>query len=120
VVANVGPVVARLTRFVTRGWRARSDGEPKLPIGAEAALWSILEAVPHPRNHLALTRDLSGEVRLTDRDRAEINAAFDAYVAEEVIVDVREPPATVDSYYDLGVINENRPLTDNLFSSAER
>jgi hypothetical protein len=37
----------------------------KLPAGAEAAIWSILEAVPDPRNHLALTRDLTGEVRIT-------------------------------------------------------
>lgn len=39
----------------------RSD---RLPVGAEAAIWSILEAVPDPRNHLALTRDLTGEVRI--------------------------------------------------------
>jgi hypothetical protein len=36
----------------------------RLPVGAEAAIWSILEAVPDPRNHLALTRDLTGEVRI--------------------------------------------------------
>lgn len=41
--------------------RGRAD---KLPAGAEAALWSIIEAVPDPRNHLALTRDLTGEVRI--------------------------------------------------------
>jgi hypothetical protein len=35
-----------------------------LPVGADAALWSIVEAVPDPRNHLALTRDLTGEVRI--------------------------------------------------------
>jgi len=37
----------------------------RLPVGADAALWSIVEAVPDPRNHLALTRDLTGEVRIT-------------------------------------------------------
>ena len=44
----------------------------KLPVGADAALWSIVEAVPDPRNHLALTRDLTGEVRIagTVLDRA--------------------------------------------------
>ena len=44
----------------------------KLPVGADAALWSIVEAVPDPRNHLALTRDLTGEVRIagTLLDRA--------------------------------------------------
>jgi hypothetical protein len=123
--------VARFARFVTRDRRERTDGEPKLPLGAEAALWSIVEAVPHPRNHLALTRDLSGEVRLTDGERAEINAAFDSYVAgaavatmvepDESVVDVRDRVVvTIDSRYDLGVINENAPLTDNLFTTAER
>jgi len=51
----------------------RSDRRPSvpdeasapLPVGADAAIWSILEAVPDPRNHLALTRDLTGEVRVT-------------------------------------------------------
>jgi len=28
-------------------------------------LWSIVEVVPDPRNHLALTRDLTGEVRIS-------------------------------------------------------
>jgi hypothetical protein len=42
-----------------------ADRSEKLPVGAEAAIWSILEAVPDPRNHLALTRDLTGEVRIT-------------------------------------------------------
>lgn len=37
----------------------------RLPVGADAALWSIVEAVPDPRNHLALTRDLTGEVRIS-------------------------------------------------------
>jgi hypothetical protein len=46
---------------------ARRDHErrtARLPAGADAALWSIVEAVPDPRNHLALTRDLTGEVRI--------------------------------------------------------
>jgi hypothetical protein len=43
---------------------AASTPSTKLPLGAEAAIWSILEAVPDPRNHLALTRDLTGEVRI--------------------------------------------------------
>jgi hypothetical protein len=125
--------VVRITRFVRRSGRARRarrPSEPKLPLGAEAALWSIVEVVPHPRNHLALTRDLSGEVRLTDDERAQINAAFDTYVSEaegstavdvdDTVVDVRDRTiVTVDSYYDLGVINENAPLTDDLFTSAE-
>lgn len=49
---------------------------PKLPSGADAALWSIVEAVPDPRNHLALTRDLSGEVHITTSDRDAMAALF--------------------------------------------
>lgn len=41
-----------------------TERSARLPVGAEAAIWSILEAVPDPRNHLALTRDLTGEVRI--------------------------------------------------------
>ena len=44
---------------------ARRPAEVRLPIGADAALWSIVEVVPDPRNHLALTRDLTGEVRIS-------------------------------------------------------
>ena len=43
---------------------ARST-DVRLPVGADAALWSIIEVVPDPRNHLALTRDLTGEVRIS-------------------------------------------------------
>jgi hypothetical protein len=43
----------------------RRPAEVRLPIGADAALWSIVEVVPDPRNHLALTRDLTGEVRIS-------------------------------------------------------
>jgi hypothetical protein len=80
-----------------------------LPKGAEAAIWSILEPLPDPRNHLALTRDLSGEVHITDLDRAV------AAAAAEPIIDVRE---VVDDYYDLGVLEENAPLTNEFFSGA--
>jgi hypothetical protein len=48
-----------------------------LPQGAEAALWSILEVIPDPRNHLALTRDPTAEVRLS---AAQIEAAAAAPV----------------------------------------
>jgi hypothetical protein len=41
------------------------SADVRLPAGADAALWSIVEAVPDPRNHLALTRDLTGEVRIS-------------------------------------------------------
>lgn len=39
--------------------------EPALPKGAQAALASILEVVPDPRNTIALTRDPTAEVRIT-------------------------------------------------------
>ena len=47
----------------------------RLPKGAEAALWSIVETIPDPRNHLALTRDPTAEVRLS---RRQIDAAMAA------------------------------------------
>ncbi len=67
-------VVAEV-RHRRRGRATRAAGLPK---GADAALWSIVEAVPDPRNHLALTRDLSGEVRLTELDRQTAAAAYAA------------------------------------------
>ena len=75
VVAGVVLAGVSLRSFV-RHRRARRPSYP-LPQGADAALWSIVEAVPDPRNHLALTRDLSGEVRLTDTDRALAAALFE-------------------------------------------
>lgn len=54
-----------------RGWIRDRDSKSQLPKGADAALWSIVEAVPDPRNHIALTRDLTGEVRITDLDRIQ-------------------------------------------------
>ncbi|MEI7623031.1 MAG: hypothetical protein WCJ88_05715 [Actinomycetes bacterium] len=55
-------------RRIGEGTALRStdrNADVRLPVGADAALWSIVEAVPDPRNHLALTRDLTGEVRIT-------------------------------------------------------
>jgi hypothetical protein len=64
VLLAVGLVVA----IVINGRRVEAESAReaagKLPSGADAALWSIVEAVPDPRNHLALTRDLTGEVRI--------------------------------------------------------
>lgn len=87
-----------------------------MPKGAEAALWSILEAVPDPRHHLALTRDLSGEVRITDRDRANAAALLDVREVDVSEIDgcEIESPA-MDPYYDLGAIEENADLTSDLF-----
>jgi hypothetical protein len=69
-VVVITVIAGRITR--PRGRRPVAQ----LPQGAEAALWSIIEPLPDPRNHLALTRDLSGEVRITDADRVEIAALF--------------------------------------------
>ena len=44
-----------------------------LPHGADAALWSITEVLPDPRNHLAI-KDPTSELRLTARERAEAAA----------------------------------------------
>ena len=44
--------------------RDRAEHASRLPAGAETALLSIVEAMPDPRNSLALTRDLTGEVRI--------------------------------------------------------
>jgi hypothetical protein len=57
-------VIALRIRARSRS-RVETSTPVALPSGAEAAIWSILEAVPDPRNHLALTRDLTGEVRIT-------------------------------------------------------
>lgn len=68
-----------LTAVALAGLRHRrrvGSAATRLPRGADAALWSIVEAVPDPRNHLALTRDLSGEVRLTEADRRRAAAAY--------------------------------------------
>jgi hypothetical protein len=68
-------VIALFAGRITRPRRRRPVA--KLPQGAEAALWSIIEPLPDPRNHLALTRDLSGEVRITDSDRVAVAALFE-------------------------------------------
>jgi hypothetical protein len=57
--------------------RSRRPEGDRLPQGAEAALWSIVEVIPDPRNHLALTRDPTCEIRLS---AAQIEAAAAAPV----------------------------------------
>jgi hypothetical protein len=72
----------------------RTDGSERLPLGAEAALWSIVEVIPDPRNHLALTRDPTCEVRLS---AAQIEAAVAAPVpaAAASPVPLHEPDDTL-------------------------
>lgn len=60
-----------------RGDDAEVPARPRLPVGAERALLSIVEVQPDPRNLLALQRDPTAEVRLTDLDRATAAAARD-------------------------------------------
>jgi len=63
VISLVVAVVAVVWLVISiRGDRVAAAN--RLPAGADTALWSIVEAVPDPRNHLALTRDLTGEVRI--------------------------------------------------------
>ena len=45
-----------------------------LPVGADAALWSVTEVLPDPRNHLAI-KDPTSEMRLTDEERRAAAAA---------------------------------------------
>ncbi len=61
------------------GVARRSRSEPVtdrsvLPAGADAALWSVTEVLPDPRNHLAI-KDPTSELRLTARERAEAAVA---------------------------------------------
>lgn len=67
VLAALSVVVAAgaVAWWVANARREHTARSTRLPAGADAALWSIVEAVPDPRNHLALTRDLTGEVRIT-------------------------------------------------------
>ncbi len=66
VLAAVSLVVAAaaLVWLVVGIRRDRAEHASRLPAGAETALLSIVEAMPDPRNSLALTRDLTGEVRI--------------------------------------------------------
>jgi hypothetical protein len=90
---------------------SRAKGQPhteRLPQGAEAALWSIVEVIPDPRNHLALTRDPTAEVRLS---AAQIEAAAAAPVpAAAASPAVSGPSGLVDDP------NEPDPLVRELFA----
>lgn len=88
-----------------------------LPQGAETALWSVVEAVPDPRNVLALTRDLSGEVRITDADRAGVAALFAA--ADAPMADAPQPEP-VDPGHILAEELASAGLAGELIVLAER
>jgi len=65
VLLVIALIANRRSGEATQPRVTRRPAEVRLPIGADAALWSIVEVVPDPRNHLALTRDLTGEVRIS-------------------------------------------------------
>ena len=63
-------VTAELDEGADRHPSGSNRPRGRLPRGAEAALQSILEIRPDPRNTVALQRDPTAEVRLTRADRA--------------------------------------------------
>lgn len=78
-LALIGALVAhdrRRTRAV--------DATSGLPPGAEAALLSVTEVLPDPRNHLVI-KDPTSQLRLTDEDRRAAELAL--------TIDLRERPA---------------------------
>jgi hypothetical protein len=81
----------------------RAEGSERLPVGAEAALWSIVEVIPDPRNHLALTRDPTAEVHLS---ATQIEAAAAAPVPAAAASPVQQLPEPED------------PLTRELFAKG--
>lgn len=72
-LAVLGVVVA----VVVRRRRPAADDAAGLPKGAQAALLSVTEVMPDPRNHLAI-KDPTSELRLTPAER---QAAADAAAA---------------------------------------
>jgi hypothetical protein len=64
-VLSVIVAIGAIAWWALASRRHHAELAARLPVGADAALWSIVEVVPDPRNHLALTRDLTGEVRIT-------------------------------------------------------
>ena len=86
-----------------------------LPSGAEAALWSIVEVIPDPRNHLALTKDPTAEVRLT---REAIDEAL-ARVARDA--DEAANPSEPDSWLtDLPTVADPTPAWPTRQSTGVR
>lgn len=94
------------SKRITSGSRSRLNDEPRLPIGAQAALDSILDINPT----VEATVEPADEMPVLDlRDLDD----FDVRDLDEP-----SPPQAVDPYYDLGAIAENAPLTDHLFTPA--
>ncbi len=85
IVALAIVAVAAVTVVARSRAQARRHEAKKMPHGADAALWSIVEAMPDPRNHLALTRDLTGEVRVTEADRSLMDALAQRAARRETV-----------------------------------
>jgi hypothetical protein len=81
------PTVARmfssLDRLTHRRRAHTAAPSARLPKGAEAALLSVTEVLPDPRNHLAI-KDPTSELRLTPQERqAAAEAAAQARTVTE-------------------------------------
>lgn len=120
IAAGLAAVVIFVSILAVRAARNRNRSrELKLPQGADAALWSIVEVVPDPRNHLALTRDLSGEVRITDLDRAIAAAATPAALpATSPVIDAK-PVIELHEWTTQSDSRDNLELTAQLFFAEE-
>lgn len=114
VAASVAGAVVLL--WVAFGGRRTDDEEPeaffaadtddrRLPVGAEAALWWITEAVPDPRNHLAL-KDPTSELTLTAEERAAAEAAITPRVSLRPAEAAR---ARVEALRAAGLSSPRRP-----------
>jgi hypothetical protein len=75
-VAVVGSIIG----VARRGRADRAPDRTALPPGADAALWSVTEVLPDPRNHLAI-KDPTSELRLTPSERADAAVAAAASTA---------------------------------------
>jgi hypothetical protein len=70
ILAGIVVVAAVVAFELVHRSSARHHAVPALPEGADAALWSVTEVIPDPRNHLAI-KDPTSELRLTDAERAD-------------------------------------------------
>lgn len=100
----------------------------KLPIGAEAAIWSILEVIPDPRNHLALTRDPTAEIRLSPAAISEAMAMATVEPPEPiatgsdpspVLATTARPRSSMDLDFDQIQVVAPAPSTDLRTDPAE-
>jgi len=96
-------VVGTVMGVARRGRREPAPDRRALPAGADAALWSVTEVLPDPRNHLAI-KDPTSELRLTARERAD--AAL--WSVTEVLPDPRNHLAIKDPTSELRLTARER------------